>query len=148
MEAFMCDYSLETVQSRRARVGEKLVTTSFPGTFTRGFASPDEPGTAVCLLPGTELSFDRSIEHGGFLPRIIRRWRAAEKGRAVARFRRINEDFEHAHHDALEYADGRVIPLALLRPGQVATVLQLPADTGAREATPPAAVPSTLAHHS
>ena len=141
----MCDYSLETVKSRRARVGEKLVTTSFPGAFTRGFASPDEPGTAVCLLPGTELSFDRSIEHGGPLPRFIRRWRSKGNGHAVARFRRINEDIEQAHHDALECADGLVIPLTLLRPGQVATVLQLPADMAAPEASQPVAVTPALA---
>ena len=32
-----------------------------------------------------------------------------------------------AHHDALEFPDGRIVLLTLLREGQVATVLQLPA---------------------
>ena len=34
----MCDYSLEQVQSRDAVVADRLVTTSFPNTLTRGFA--------------------------------------------------------------------------------------------------------------
>ncbi len=53
----MCDYSLHAVASRPAKVGETLVTTTFRGTSTRGFASIDEPEVAVCLLPGTELGF-------------------------------------------------------------------------------------------
>ena len=54
----MCDYRLHAVASRPAKVGETLVTTSFYGTSTRGFAAKEEPGVAVCLLPGTELAFD------------------------------------------------------------------------------------------
>jgi hypothetical protein len=53
----MCDYSLHTVASRAARVGETLVTTGFYGKSTRGFAAKREPNAAVCLLPGTELAF-------------------------------------------------------------------------------------------
>jgi hypothetical protein len=56
----MCDYSLHAVASRPAKVGETLVTTSFYGTSTRGFAAKEEPGVAVCLLPGTELAFPRA----------------------------------------------------------------------------------------
>jgi hypothetical protein len=44
----------------------------------------------------------------------------------VARFRQIDLDRAFAHHDALEFSDGTIVPLALLRPGQRATVLQLP----------------------
>jgi hypothetical protein len=51
----MCDYSLHLVASRPAKVGEKLVSTRFPNTSTRGFASVGERNVAVCLLPGTEL---------------------------------------------------------------------------------------------
>ena len=54
----MCDYSLHYVASRPARVGDKLVSTSFPQTTTRGFASVDDRNVAVCLLPGTELAFE------------------------------------------------------------------------------------------
>ena len=52
----MCDYSLEHVQSRPAKVGDKLTTRIF-GTGTRGFAASEDVNVAVCVLPGTELSF-------------------------------------------------------------------------------------------
>ena len=57
----MCDYSLELVASRPAKVGDKLVSTSFPHTITRGFVSVDDPNVAVCVLPGTELAFDEDV---------------------------------------------------------------------------------------
>ena len=57
----MCDYSLHLVASRPAKVGDKLVSTSFPRSITRGFASVDDPNVAVCLLPGTELAFDNEV---------------------------------------------------------------------------------------
>ena len=53
----MCDYSLHGVSSRPAKVGDKLVTTQFWNTSTRGFSAADEPRVAVCLLPGTEVAF-------------------------------------------------------------------------------------------
>ena len=57
----MCDYSLHAVASRPAKVGETLITTTFPRTSTRGFAAESEPGMAVCLLPGTELAFEQTL---------------------------------------------------------------------------------------
>jgi hypothetical protein len=59
----MCDYSLHAMASRPAKVGETLVTTMFPRTSTRGFAAEGEPGVAVCLLPGTELAFERDVKY-------------------------------------------------------------------------------------
>jgi hypothetical protein len=35
----MCDYSLDFVASRPAKVGDKLVSTQFSGSITRGFAA-------------------------------------------------------------------------------------------------------------
>ena len=52
----MCDYSLDTVKTRPAQVGDKLTTRLFK-TGTRGFCAPEDASVAVCLLPGTELSF-------------------------------------------------------------------------------------------
>ena len=52
----MCDFSLQSVKSRPAKVGDKLTTVNF-NTGTRGFAAPEDPTTAVCVLPGTELAF-------------------------------------------------------------------------------------------
>lgn len=117
----MCDYSLHLVASRPAKVGDKLISTSFPQTITRGFASVDEPNVAVCLLPGTELAFEKEVrsETG-----IVSSWRL---GHRVARFREINKGRSHVHHDALEFPDGKIVLLTQLCEGQHATVLQLPA---------------------
>jgi hypothetical protein len=57
----MCDYSLHLVASRPAKVGDKLVSTNFANSMTRGFAAVGEPTVAVCLLPGTEVAFERDV---------------------------------------------------------------------------------------
>ena len=101
----MCDYSLHHVASRPAQVGDKLVSTKFPNSITRGFSAVGEPNVAVCLLPGTELAFEHNVECDptfGFLPN-------RKVGQSVARFR--------------------------LCAGQRATVLQLPAAARATTAT-------------
>jgi hypothetical protein len=119
----MCDYSLELVASRPAKVGDKLVSTSFPHTITRGFASADDRNVAVCLLPGTELAFDNEVrcETG-----MLFAWRL---GHAVAKFRQVNKGKSNSHHDALEFPDGKIVLLTQLCKGQHATVLQLPVTT-------------------
>jgi hypothetical protein len=128
----MCDYSLENQISRAAEVGDKLVTSSFPMTPTRGFCSATEPGVAVCLLPGTELAFEGPVRYNGLWGHLVNFVRA-RLGRpvsdaSVARFRQVDLDNPHTHHDALELADGRIIKLTLLHEGQHARVLQLPAN--------------------
>jgi hypothetical protein len=125
----MCDYSLENIATRTARIGEKLVSTQFPSSLTRGFAAIGEPDVAVCLLPGTELAFDRDVECDHPLGLYEKR-KLREK---VARFRQINLHSPYEHHDALEFPSGKVILLTRLSIGQFATVLQLPADTRASE---------------
>jgi hypothetical protein len=52
----------------------------------------------------------------------------------VARFRQINTERSHSHHDALEFPDGEVLLLTELWEGQHATVLQLPASPTRSEA--------------
>ena len=47
-------------QTRKGR--DKLVTTQFVSTATRGFAGAEEPRVAVCLLPGTEVAFESKVE--------------------------------------------------------------------------------------
>jgi hypothetical protein len=44
----------------------------------------------------------------------------------VARFRQVNLNRPAAHHDALEFPDGKIVLVTDLREGQHATVLQLP----------------------
>jgi hypothetical protein len=116
----MCDYSLHAVASRPAKVGDKLVSAKFSLTATRGFAAVGEPDVAVCVLPGTEIAFDSDVEFDG----TFFKKKVADK---LARFRTVATDHEHRHHDALEFADGQIVLLTLLYPGQHATVLQLPA---------------------
>jgi hypothetical protein len=58
----MCDYSLHDVASRPAQVGDKLVTTEFWNTMTRGFSPVGKPKLAVCLLPGTEVAFENPVQ--------------------------------------------------------------------------------------
>jgi hypothetical protein len=126
----MCDYSLEAVASRPAKVGDKLISAGFHHTVSRGFASVDEPGVAVCLLPGTELAFDDEVrcETGVVFSRML--------GHKVASFRQINKAQENRHHDALEFPDGKVVLLTCLCQGQRATVLQIPPDASAKVDVP------------
>ena len=118
----MCDYSLHDVASRPAKVGDKLVSTQFPNAITRGFADPAEPRVAVCLMPGTELAFEKEVECDAsfrFLP-------TRKSTHRVARFRQVNVSRPAAHHDALEFPDGKIVLVTDLCEGQSATVLQLP----------------------
>ena len=39
----MCDYSLHHVASRSAKLEDKLITTKFSNSITRGFAEVHEP---------------------------------------------------------------------------------------------------------
>ena len=128
----MCDYSLHAVTTRPAEVAETLVSTEF-STGTRGFASPDNPQVAVCLRPGTEIAFEKDAQTDGIMLRN-------NIGDRLARFRQINTDRAHQHHDALEFSNGTIALVTDLVPGQRATVLQLPASP--IEAKPQASQPS------
>jgi hypothetical protein len=119
----MCDYSLYSVKSRPAKVGDKLTTRDF-GTGTRGFAAPEDPNVAVCVLPGTELSFADEVSR---LSVRLWPWHDQVIKYRTAIFRQINQGKVWAHHDALEFPDGQIVFLTSLSEGQQATVLQLPA---------------------
>ena len=80
----MCDFSLHSVRSRPAKVGDKLVTQNF-GTGTRGFAAPDDPKLAVCLMPGTELAFTSEI---AILPYGLLAWNTKTTNHRTAIFLR------------------------------------------------------------
>ena len=120
----MCDYSLDFVASRPAKVGDRLVSTRFRNSITRGFSAIGEPHVAVCLLPGTELAFENEVEYDPALGSFLSNRKVRQK---VARFRKINSEQPHLHHDALEFPDGQMVLLTRLCEGQHATVLQLPA---------------------
>jgi len=119
----MCDYSLHHVASRPAKVGDKLATVDFAKSITRGFSAIGEPEVAVCLLPGTEVAFDNDVQY----QRAVRLFGKAHVNHRVARFRQVNMNDPHVHHDALEFPDGQIVKITRLVEGQTATVLQLPA---------------------
>jgi hypothetical protein len=116
----MCDYSLHAVATRPAQVGETLVSTTFRGTSTRGFASESAPAVAVCMLPGTELAFAENVRYDN---RWI--WTKSVNFR-VGKFGEIDPDVPHRHHDAIEFPDGSHVLVTQLCEGQRVTVLQLP----------------------
>lgn len=116
----MCDYSLHAVATRPAQVGETLITTTFRGTSTRGFASESDPAVAVCMLPGTELAFAENVKYDN-------RWIwTREISFRVGKFGAVDPDVPHRHHDAIEFPDGTNVLVTLLSEGQRVTVLQLP----------------------
>jgi hypothetical protein len=119
----MCDYSLHLIASRPAKVADKLVSADFTTSITRGFTAIGQPGVAVCLLPGTEIAFDNAVQ----FDRAFSMFGKARVEHRVARFRQINMDDPHIHHDALEFPGGQIVMVTRLVPGQTATVLQLPA---------------------
>ena len=119
--------------SRPAVVADKLITTTFPGTITRGFAEEGGRGECICLLPGTEIAFLDTVRF--YAEETYHPVLAAAR---VARFRQINTDNAYAHHDALEFPDGQIVLVTRLCEGQHATVLQLPAEPVPEKAEPPA----------
>jgi hypothetical protein len=118
----MCDYSLENVMTRPAKIGDKLKVTTFAGSTTRGFAAVGEPEVAVCLRPGTEVAFERPVEFDGLLSFFRKR----TAGAMIARFRQIECEIP-GHRDALEFPDGKIVLVTKLARGQQARVIQLPA---------------------
>ena len=117
----MCDYSLEYVNSRPAKVGDKLFTRRF-SSGTTGFSAPEDINVAVCVLPGTELSFAYEVKRSRLWP-----WTKNTIHHKTAIFRQVNQDCLHVHHDALEFPDSEIVLLTYLMEGQQVTVLQLPA---------------------
>jgi hypothetical protein len=127
----MCDYSLHAVASRPAQVGETLITTTFRGTETSGFASESDPAVAVCMLPGTELAFEADVKYdNGWI------WTRATNFR-VGKFGAIEPNISHRHHDAIEFPDGSSVLVTHLTEGQRVTVLQLPVSAQVSERSSP-----------
>jgi hypothetical protein len=76
----------------------------------------------VCLLPGTEVAFEKDIVE--YRLALLPNRKLTGK---VARFRQVNTDNPNTHHDALEFPNGQIVLLNRLCEGQHVTVLQLPA---------------------
>jgi hypothetical protein len=114
----MCDFSLGAIRSRPANIGDKLKTHRF-SLGTRGLCAFEDQETAVCLLPGTELSFVEEVTQWIMMPSVI--------ACKTAIFRQVNKDKPHTHHDALEFPNGEIVLLTTLTEELKVTVLQLPA---------------------
>ena len=128
----MCDYSLHAVETRPVQVGETLITTTFRGTSTRGFASESDPNVAVCMLPGTELAFGDNVKYDN-------RWIWTKTtGYRVGKFNQLDPHVRDRHHDAIEFPDGSFVLVTQLCEGQRATVLQLPVTQPLAEHAPKA----------
>jgi hypothetical protein len=80
----MCDYSLQNVITRPAKVGDKLFTRQF-SLATRGFRAPEDVNVAVCLMPGTELSFANEAGRSSLWP-----WSKNIVHHTTAIFRQVN----------------------------------------------------------
>jgi hypothetical protein len=128
----MCDYSIHHVRTRPGKVGDKLVTRQLSYT-TRGFSDFQYMNVAVCLLPGTELSFTDKVRRERPWP-----WTKSVIHHKTAIFRQVNLSNRHTHHDALEFPDGEIVLLTCLMEGQQATVLQLPASATVEQREEPA----------
>lgn len=115
-----------SVVSRAAATGDRLVTTDFAQSGTKGFAAIGATEVAVRLIPGTELAFDRPVKY--YRRFSLLRFCVDHKR---AKFRRWAAGGSRAADDALEFPDGRIVMLAELAIGQTATVLQVPSQQSA-----------------
>ena len=99
---------------------------------TRGFCASEDGTLAVCVLPGTELSFAKEVRRAATWPWIKNRF-----NHRTAIFRQINQHKPGTHRDTMEFPDGEIVLLTKLKPGQRATALQLPAATAVDGAKAP-----------
>ena len=97
-------------------------------TYTKGFYAEGAEDTAVCLRPGTELSFEEPIRFFEVKEGFYISSEPVTSKHTVAIFREVDTEVEHKHHDSLEFADGKTILLNSLIEGQKARVLQLGLD--------------------
>lgn len=115
----MCDYSVQAAKTRDARIGDKLVTSSFGRGHVGFMEEGGNPHTATCLKPGTELAFEGPVYNtqmpGVLLPN-------------TAKFTQVNHNNPNILHDVLEFPNGNRVWLAYTFTGVKATVLQLPAE--------------------
>jgi hypothetical protein len=122
----MRDYSLESVAKRDAAKSDKIVTSGFQGTVSRGFAFANDHTTAACLRPGTEIAFEKKItdNQGKTYPYTTARFFQLSKEEC----KRTN----NYYRDALMLPNGTYILLNNLYVGQHAKIIQMPAEQSAK----------------
>jgi hypothetical protein len=114
----MCDYSLQNVKTRPAKIGDKLFSRRF-SSGTGGFSAPEDINVGGLLTSGDSAY---EVRRSRLWP-----WSKNTIHHKTAIFRQVNVNCLHAHHDALEFPDGDMLLLTYLMEGQEAVVLQLPA---------------------
>ena len=132
----MCDFSAQAAKKREAVKGDKLVVAKI-SSHTTGFVDINDQSMAVCILPGAELAFGKSVRaqkvlHSstlvGMIKAAFRPKAEVVEAKNVATFVQVNKDDPNTHHDALLFVDSAVILLNELEHGQTATVLTMPVD--------------------
>ena len=83
----------------------------------------ESPTWLSAYFPGTELAFKDDVQYD----RALSFFGKARVDHKVARFRQVNMDNPHVHHDALEFPGGQIVMVTRLVAEQTAAVLQLPA---------------------
>ena len=101
----MCDYSLESYQSRPARLGETYKTHSFPSR-TVGFIVPGDTAIAVCMAYDTRLKL---VD----IPKKVQKSYNVRTEEEVI-FARTEAGM---HHDCVQFANGVKVTLQQLGPG-------------------------------
>lgn len=111
----MCDYSLESVRNRPARVGEKLTTRRFPSGSV-GFTAAGDVGcsTAVCLMEDTRITLENVPAE------LQRELGVAEK--ATVTFFRTDPQTSVGYRDSIRFPNGKEITLQRLGPAVSAVV--------------------------
>ena len=127
----MCDYSLESVQSRPAKVGDRLTTRLFR-LRPVGFLRPKTSMLQFAYCPAQNCPSQTRLN--GY---VCGRGTPALSSTRPRSFARSIRASPRAHHDALEFPDGQIVLLTLLQEGQQATVLQLPATLERAKAAQP-----------
>jgi hypothetical protein len=132
----MCKYSLEAYDNRPAQQGEILQLQQFE-SGTKGFVSPSDPETAVCLLPGTKVLVASTVENfGGHLV-------AGTKAEFVEKHKHNAPVGADGHKDALHF-EGVADPVLLqdLPEGVTIEVIEVPSDIAEGNKTETPAVES------
>ena len=115
----MCDYSLQNVVSRPAKVGD-YAKLRYRDARIRSLGRC----TSRSLhSPGNRIGIRQPVE---CRPAGLLGWLRKRLDHRTAIFRQINKERAAAHHDALEFPDGQLALLTSLEEGQEAVVLQLP----------------------
>ena len=104
------DASVAAVRTQRGDSSGKFKRNPLNTVALRfGADAPSAPTKSIAYVTRTRMKCRRSVKH------------------QTAIFRQVNKDKLAAHHDALEFPDGRTVLLTRLCEGHAATVLQLPA---------------------